>query len=143
MFRLSAKFLQRNGFHREVYKICISSAGLIFLLQHVFLVCIDILPHGNISSSHSFPHGLVSSHQQNLLFPSVELSFTSSHQWNLFLLLVELYSHWSMLEQSLWQALIGFCPLYLRNDPETHKRSHSTVHHKLGCPPWTNKVSSS
>ena len=53
------------------------------------------------------------SHQRNL----VELSFTSSHQWNMFLLLVELYSHWSMLEQSLWPALIGFCPLYLTVQP--------------------------
>ena len=68
-----------------------------------FLVCIDILPHGNISSSHSFPHGLVSSYQQNLIFPSVES--------------IELYSHWSMLEHSLWPALISFCPLFLAVQP--------------------------
>ena len=44
----------------------------------------------------------LSSYQQNLLFPSAKHPFTSSCWRNVFFLLTELHSLWSMLEWSLW-----------------------------------------
>ena len=41
---------------------------------------------------------ICSSYQRNLLFPSAELPFTSSHRRNMFFFLTELLSHWFMLD---------------------------------------------
>ena len=42
--------------------------------------------------------GICSSYQRNLLCPSAELPFTSSHRRNMFFFLTELLSHWFMLD---------------------------------------------